>query len=112
MISVTNALKGTGIDVKKKVFKEIHDSGVTVVVVTHDMNIVLKYANKVVLMDDGEIKNVSTPNELFRETNELHSLDMPIIFQFAKDLINKGLPLDLTNINDISSLAKEIKRVK
>lgn len=93
-------------------FKKLHDEGLTIILVTHDMNLVLEYCNKVIVMDNGEIKRIASPVELFTSQEELYSLEIPLLYRFVDALINSGLKLDKRNIKDIDTLAKEIKRTK
>jgi energy-coupling factor transport system ATP-binding protein len=93
-------------------FKKLHESGLTIVLVTHDMNLVLEYCNRVIVMDNGEIKRVASPIELFTSSEELYSLEIPLLYRFVDILVKRGLKLNKNNIKDISSLAKEIKLAK
>lgn len=91
-------------------FKKMNEEGVTIILVTHDMNLVFKYATDCVVMDDGHIRKVVTPKELFLEESERYSLETPLISKVTKLLIDKGMKLSLDNIKDINSLVKEIKK--
>jgi energy-coupling factor transport system ATP-binding protein len=52
---------------------ELHDSGRTVVVLTHDMRIVSEYADSVAVLVDGEIQFRGPPTALFDEPEILSS---------------------------------------
>ena len=91
-------------------FKKMNEEGVTIILVTHDMNLVFKYASSCVVMDDGRIEKVVTPKELFLEESERYSLETPLISKVTKLLIDKGMKLSLDNIKDINGLVKEIKK--
>ena len=94
-------------------FKKIHEEeNVSIILITHDMEVVNKYAKQVILMDQGEIKSISTCNELFKNDNDLYSLELPRVYKIAKKLKENGLNINLENINDIDSLIKEIKGAK
>ena len=45
--------------------KELNQKGVTVLMVTHDMEIALDYASRVVLMHDGRVVADGKPEEIF-----------------------------------------------
>ncbi len=53
--------------VRKDIKKLQRDLGITVVYVTHDQTEAMSMADKVVLMKDGRIQQVGTPNELYNE---------------------------------------------
>ena len=94
-------------------FKMIQEERhITVILITHDMEIVNKYAKKVILMDDAKIKRICTPEELFKEDADLYSLEMPNVYKLAFELKNKGLKIDTSKINDIDSLVNEIVGAK
>ncbi len=95
-----------------ELYKKIHDEGTTVVIVTHDMDIVLEYATDVIIMKEGRIVKQTTPISLFTNLEEDYSLEIPLIYQFAKLLNDKGLKIDLTKIrneNDLVNLVLEEK---
>ena len=47
------------------VMKELARDGMTMVVVTHEMNFAREVANRVIFLDDGVIAEENTPEELF-----------------------------------------------
>ncbi|MFA7020444.1 MAG: energy-coupling factor transporter ATPase [Bacilli bacterium] len=93
-------------------FKGLHQSGTTVIIVTHDMNIVLEYSDTVIVMEDGEVKEITTPLQLFNQENDRYSLETPLLYKFVKSLSDKGMNLNITMIKDIDSLAKAIAKEK
>lgn len=60
---------------------------VTVVLVTHNMNDVIRYANHVVMMDHGKSIKEGTPREIFSDEAfiEKHQLALPDLIRLAKD---------------------------
>lgn len=97
-----------------ELFNKIYQSGKNIVLVTHNMEIVFKYVQKVILMDDGKIVSIDTPLNIFRnkELMSKTSIRPPEVFNLSMALIENGLDLNIENIKDIPSLADEIKRVK
>ena len=95
-----------------ELFNVIHKNGTTIVMVTHNMDNVLKYCSRAIVMSKGEIISDSTPLELFSydNLNEKYNIDQPTVLKYAKELIKGGLKLDLSKIKDVESLALEIKR--
>lgn len=91
--------------------KDYNEQGNTIIVVTHDMDLVLNYAKKVIVLDNSKIVDITTPKELFKKNDlEKMSLEEPAIYQFIKLLNDKGFHIDFNDIYDISSLVKEIKK--
>lgn len=93
-------------------FKKIHEEGTTIILVTHDMNLVLAYCDEAIVMSDGKIEKVISPQELFQEDIEAYSLETPLLYKFIRDLTAKGMDLDLNSIKDAASLAKQIAAKK
>jgi len=89
-------------------FKRIHETGVAIIIVTHDMDVVLNYADKMVVIDDGEIKKIGSPKEILSENVEQYNLETPNIIKVINELNSKGLSIS-RNIDSIDDLVKELK---
>ncbi|MBO5999953.1 MAG: amino acid ABC transporter ATP-binding protein [Lachnospiraceae bacterium] len=61
----TSALDPEMVGEVLQVMKELADSGMTMVVVTHEMGFAREVASKVVFIDEGVIKEENTPQEFF-----------------------------------------------
>ena len=101
---------------KKEILELIaayHKTGKTVIVVTHDMDIVLEYSEKVIVLNNGKLIDILSPNELFKKENlEELSLEMPNLIKFKYQLKYWGFAGFLENINDFDSLIEAIVKVK
>lgn len=104
----TAGLDPAGALVLMDLFEKIHQEGTTIILVTHDMNLVLRYCDKVIVMDQGKIARISTPVELFSEDMERFSLETPLLYSFITQLKQKGTKLDEGKIVDCQTLAKQI----
>ena len=93
-------------------FKKLHQSGITVIIVTHDMDNVIKYGSDVVVLSKGEVIKECKPYELFldREVLEKLSIEEPKVISFAKELNERGYSIDLSKVKDVETLVKEIKK--
>lgn len=91
-------------------FKEINKEGTTVILVTHDMDIVASYCDEVVVLENGTIYTKCEPNQLFGEDLTQYSLQNPHIFDFALSLKKRGFDIDTSSLKNIDDLAKEIAR--
>lgn len=49
-----------------KILRRLHEKGITIVMVTHDIEFAAKYADRCAMMFDGNISIAGTPNELFK----------------------------------------------
>lgn len=61
----TSALDPEMINEVLELMKNIADDGMTMIVVSHEMNFARAFANKVIFMNDGKIIEEGTPNEIF-----------------------------------------------
>ncbi|MGL5149359.1 MAG: ABC transporter ATP-binding protein [Clostridium sp.] len=48
--------------------KELNKKGITIIMVTHDMHLMLEYTNRTIVLADGKIQGIGTPSEIL--TNE------------------------------------------
>ena len=101
---------------KKEILELIaayHKTGKTVIVVTHDMDIVLEYSQKVIVLNNGKLIDILSPDELFKKENlEELSLEMPNLIKFKNQLKYWGFAGFLENINDFDGLIDAIVKVK
>ena len=93
--------------------KKLNVGGRTVILVTHDMDVVMNYAKKVVVLNDAKLIKITIPEKLFNEEDiESYSLEIPTLYKFKKALKKYGLKKDLSLINDYDALIKAIVEEK
>ncbi len=93
--------------------KKLNVGGKTVILVTHDMDVVMNYAKKVVVLNDAKLIKITIPEKLFNEEDiESYSLEIPTLYKFKKALKKYGLKKDLSLINDYDALIKAIVEEK
>ena len=91
--------------------KKVHETGKTIIVVTHDMDVVMNYAHKVIVLNDAKLVKVTTPSELFNSENiEEYSLEIPTLYKLKKLLIKKGFKKDLSEVTSIDTLVEAITK--
>ncbi|RHM61133.1 MULTISPECIES: energy-coupling factor transporter ATPase [Coprobacillaceae] len=90
-------------------FKSIHESGKTIIIVTHDMNHVLEYCDDVIVMNHGEVERHDTVTQIFQDSEYLNQLgiDLPMMTRFILDLNEQGYHID-PSINCIEDLIEAI----
>ena len=84
----------------------------TVIMISHNMDEVAEYCDKIAVMSDGELKLVSTPAELFTKREllcELH-IEMPAVTALACALADRGMPVSREVVTE-SELTAELLRV-
>lgn len=74
-------------------FKKLHQSGMTIVLVTHLMDDVAEYANQVYVMEKGHLAKGGKPSDVFQDVvfMEEVQLGVPKITAFCKRLADRGV---------------------
>ena len=110
----TVGLDANGEEKLLNLIENIHKSGTSIILATHNMDVVLKYCQQAIVLDKGKIVKQSTHLELFQDQEFLthSSLVPPKVFSFALKLKAHGLDIDLSKIKDVDSLASEIMKAK
>ncbi|MBP5445747.1 MAG: energy-coupling factor transporter ATPase [Acholeplasmatales bacterium] len=96
-----------------ELFNDIHKKyDKTIVIITHDMDIVSKYAKRVVVLDEGKKVFDGKKEDLFIDPNfKTFHLDYPSSMKLAIDLKNK-LNLDIKeNVLTFEELMEELERI-
>ena len=98
---------------KEEVFATLsalnRDFGMTVVIASHDVDEIERYADRVVVLDHGQIVLQGTPNGVFRNVDTLDQLfiHVPDLARLGKMLeIDAGHPLSL----DVSEAAAQLQQ--
>jgi energy-coupling factor transport system ATP-binding protein len=93
-----------------RLFESIHSKGKTIILVTHDMNLVDRYADIAVVMDEGKVAEVGKPRDLFAHPLERYSLEMPALYETARYLNAHGYHIDESRVSDTTTLAEAIAK--
>ena len=92
--------------------KEIHETkGITVILVSHSMEDVAEYAERLIVIDEGEIKYDDEPRKVFAHADELRKmgLEIPQCTELMGKLADAGLNVDrncLTIDEAVNSILK------
>ncbi len=97
------------IDLLKKLKKQIP----IIIMVSHNMDEIAECCNKVAVLDNGGVKGVFEPRELFASAELIHSLglELPIVTEAALALRKMGYGVREDVLTE-SELLAEIKRIK
>lgn len=104
-----------GLDVKgahdvMSLVEQMHKDGKTIIIVTHDMELVMKYCNLVFVLKDGQLAYQGPVSKLFDNINETSAIEIPPLYELAQKLKAKGAPIDIENIKDVNDLVNQIKQ--
>lgn len=81
---------------------ELNRRGKTILMVTHDMDLVARYARRMVVMNDGRIIFDGSVREGFRRVDLLEEAGLapPKVTQFAQRLHDYGIPPDVLSVEE------------
>lgn len=90
-----------------RVCRELHEAGMTVVMITHFMD-EAALADRVIVLKDGSVCLEGTPEDVLTRSDELEGLNLeaPFACELARDLRRRGFPVHATV--DEQALAREI----
>ena len=88
---------------------ELHRSGLSIIMASHSMDDLARLADRVLVLADGEVFRLGTPQEVFADVEGLRSvgLDAPAAQRFASKLRDAGFNL-APQLYDVESLADAI----
>ena len=90
--------------------KKMNEQGKTIIMVTHDMDLVMRYCDLVYVLKDGQLAYQGPANKLFDSIDEATSaVEIPQLFQLAKKLKDNGAPIVMEKIKTIDDLVEQIK---
>ncbi len=94
--------------------KGLHDKGKTVIVISHNMDLIAEYCERLVVMLNGQVLAVGPTPEIFCQPDLIakSSLEPPQVTQLSLVLKDYGFPPNLLTINEMSAfLEGEVKDV-
>ena len=89
--------------------QKMHENGKTIIMVTHDMELVMKYCNLVYVLKDGKLAYSGSTSKLFDEVGEDSAIEIPPLYKLAQKLKERGAPVQIENIKSIDDLINQVK---
>lgn len=108
----TAGLDPQGRDEILEELKQLHETlNITVILVSHSMEDVAKYVERLIVMDDGQVTYDGTPRAVFSHYLELEKMGLaaPQVTYLMHELYEKGLPVD-ANATTIEEAKESILR--
>ena len=106
----TAGLDPVGKDQILNLLKKLHEEKkITIILVSHSMEDMANYVQRIVVLNHGTLMLDGTPSEVFSHVQELEqvSLAAPQVTYLMKDLEKAGFPVD-TTVTTIEEAKKEI----
>ena len=95
-------------DVMSLVLK-MYESGKTILMVTHDMELVMKYCKTVYVLKDGKLDYQGPVSTLFNNVGEDSAIEIPPLYKLARKLKERGAPIEIEKIKETKDLVYQIK---
>ena len=88
------------------------ETGMTVILVSHSMDDVAEYVDRIIVMNKGAVMYDDVPKEVFKHHTELEEIGLsaPQVKYIMQALHQKGLPVS-TDATTIDEATEEIMRV-
>lgn len=76
----------------------LHKEGITIILVSHSMEDISKYANRVLVMNNGELAFDDETLKIFEKTDELQNIGLriPKVLEIIKSLEDRGINIEPT----------------
>ena len=87
------------------------ERGITVILVSHSMEDVARYVDRLIVMNQGEVRFDGTPKEVFRHYKELEEIGLaaPQVTYLMQELKKKGASVD-TEATTVEEAAETIEK--
>ena len=92
----TAGLDPQGVVDLSKLLRELNDEGITIIISTHEVDLVPNYADRVFVMVGGLLLAEGTPKEIFAQPEILEkaNLKVPIVTELFQDLEQEGFDME------------------
>lgn len=99
-------------EILDQIAKLKEETGITVILVSHSMEDVAKYVERIIVMNRGSVLYDDAPAEVFKHYRELEQVGLaaPQVTYIMQALAKKGMPVD-TSVTTIAEARQEILRV-
>jgi energy-coupling factor transport system ATP-binding protein len=91
-----------GIEIME-IIKQLNEAGKTVIIVTHDMELVARYAKRVIVLQNGTVLEDGSSNTVLNKTESLtlSNLHPPQIYLLAKKFYKQGFFKDVYTVEEM-----------
>ncbi|MDE7246964.1 MAG: ATP-binding cassette domain-containing protein, partial [Lachnospiraceae bacterium] len=99
-------------EILDQIAKLKEETGITVSLVSHSMEDVAKYVERIIVMNRGSVLYDDAPREVFKHYKELEQVGLaaPQVTYIMQELAKRGMSVD-TSVTTIAEAKQEILRV-
>ncbi|MDD1653949.1 MAG: ATP-binding cassette domain-containing protein [Methanomicrobiales archaeon] len=91
----TSSLDPAGSEDTMELLEELHQGGKTIIISTHDVELAYPWADRVILLREGEILQEDIPEVAFGDPDLVRRarLSVPVLLELYQELARRGIPL-------------------
>lgn len=92
----TCGLDSKSTDEVKKFLKDLNSERVTIILISHNMDLIAELAQKIILLDQGRVVSFCRKEDFFKDSERIKSigLDLPKVVEFVWKLREKGIKIE------------------
>ncbi len=87
----TSGLDASGVTDMVEILEELNDEGKTIILSTHDTDLAASWADRVYILNRGQVFRSGAPKHIFGEENLIAGLKHPVIVQTFREFRARGL---------------------
>lgn len=105
----TGGLDNDAAEKVMNILTQLNQEGRTIIIITHDMELAAKYAERIIVLRHGEVLLDGKPKDVFRQTKILESTELypPQIMRLAQSLAKYNVPEDILTVEEFLSLCEQ-----
>jgi len=109
----TAGLDPSGIKLIAGILKRLHDEGITVVLISHNMDLIFQLSNRIILLNQGAVIYDGDKRSILKSGKMLEAikLDLPRIIQLSHYLYDQNI-IRIRDVFSIQGLEKQLKSVE
>ena len=97
----TSQLDPEGTESVFRIIAALKQSGSTIILIEHKIDLVAEYADEIIVISDGEVLCQGTPKAVFSDPElPKHRVRLPYVTQLAHELMARGVRLDTVPVTE------------
>ncbi len=109
----TACLDPAGVKLIIQILKQLHQNGTTIIMITHNLDVIIQLAQRIVVLNHGKICSDEDRGNIFADSKLLQSADLqpPRIIKLCQYLQKLNV-LSQTNLFSIDEVKKQVEKIE